>query len=130
MKAKEIGQSIIEMVFAIGILGLVLTGVVALVVKSSGGQTKTNLRDKAVMLGSMVIEEMVALSKNDPSVFWQKSDVEEGYKEGFEGFSYSIVFTDITSGNCTASTCVEVDVTVKWREKEEMSVSFSRFFQR
>ena len=129
---KNKGQSIVEMVFAIGILGLVLTGVVALIVKSIGGQTKTNARDKAVLLGSVIIEEMVALSKNDPGQFWQKNEVLEQVWPGFDNYLYSITYADVSAGgSCVpASRCTEMTVDISWQENETKTVSFSRYFSR
>ena len=63
---KNRGQSIVELIFAIVLVGLVLTGVVSLIVKSSGGQTEFGLKDKAVGLSKLVMEELVAESKNNP----------------------------------------------------------------
>ena len=129
---KNRGQSIVEMVFAIGILGLVLTGVVTLIVKSVGGQTKTNARDKAVLLASVIVEEMVALSKNNPAQFWQKNEVSGQVWPGFENYLYSITYADVsTGGSCVpASRCTEMTVDISWQENEIKTVSFSRYFSR
>jgi type II secretory pathway pseudopilin PulG len=124
------GQSIIELIFAIVVVGLVLTGVVSLVVKSSGGQTKSTARDRAVALSRIVMEEKVAESKNTPTTFWQKTSVSGGTKTGFSGYTYSVSYTDVTDGGCTSSTCVEVVVTVNWQEATAQSVVFRRFFTR
>jgi len=126
------GQSIIELVFAIVLIGLVLTGVVTLIVKSSGGQTKSTARDKAVTLSRIIMEERVAESKNNPTSFWSKTVVNSQSRSGFDGYTYSIRFEDSTGGDpCyTANRCVRVVVTVAWQEATAQSIEFRRFFSR
>jgi len=126
------GQSLLEIIFATVMVGLMLTGLVALITKSTGIQNKANRQDEAVTLSKIIMEEMVAMSKNDPSVFWQQTDRINQTRTGFGGFSYDIDFTAVaTGGNCTTlNRCTQVLVTVRWQEEEVKEVSFSRFFSR
>jgi len=122
------GQSIIELVFAIVLIGLVLTGVVSLIVKSSGGQTKSTARDKAVTLSRIAMETMVAESKNDPVAFWGRSGsmVCPGITEA--SYTCNISFVSVTDPPCTATTCRRVQVTINWQN--ESPITFERFFSR
>jgi len=131
---KAIGQSIIEVVFAVGVIGLVLTGVIALVIKSVNSNRKTMTRDKAVELANIVMEDLVAKQKNEPTNFWNLTDVSTTVWPDFDDrYTYEVDFTrDETSGSCSSvrANCVQVDVTVRWQAETSKSVTFSRFFRR
>ncbi len=131
-KSRIYGQSLLEIIFAVVMVGLMLTGLVALITKSTGVQNKSNRHDEAVTLSKIVMEEMVALSKNDPTVFWQQTDAVNQTRTGYGGFSYDVEYTPIGSGgDCTtAGRCTQVLVTVHWQEDVAQEVSFSRFFSR
>jgi len=126
------GQSLLEVVFAIVLVGLVLTGVVSLIVKSSASQTKSMVRDKAVALAKEIVERKVAESKNNPVDFWAKTDVEDQTETGYDGYTYDISHQDSTGGDAcfTTNRCVEMVVTVNWQEETSQSVEFRRFFSR
>ena len=131
---KNRGQSIVELIFSIVLVGLVLTGVVSLIVKSSGGQTESGLKDKAVGLSKIVMERIVAESKNSTSGFWSRSGnvVNSQFEPGYPGYLYAVNYSVVTDGgNCEGTTvrCMEVTVTVGWQGGEE-DVTFSRFFSR
>ena len=133
---KNRGQSIVELIFSIVLVGLVLTGVVSLIVKSSGGQTDSGLRDKAVNLSKLVMERIVADSKDSTSGFWSRSGnlVNSQSEDGYPGYLYAVNYTVDNLGNCDSSTdgrvrCITVTVTVGWQGGEE-DVTFSRFFSR
>ena len=130
---KNRGQSIVELIFAIVLVGLVLTGVVSLIVKSSGGQTESGLRDKAVNLSKLVMEGIVAESKNNPQGFWDRSgNVNDLTNDTYPGFVYAVNYNVVTDGeNCggTPVRCMRVTVTVSWQDGSE-DITFSRFFSR
>lgn len=130
---KNRGQSIVELIFAIVLVGLVLTGVVSLIVKSSGGQTESGLRDKAVNLSKLVMEGIVAESRNDSQTFWSKSGNYNSLENvEYPGFVYAVNYNVVTDEeNCGGGRvrCMEVTVTVGWQGGEE-DVTFSRFFSR
>jgi len=130
---KNRGQSIVELIFAIVLVGLVLTGVVSLIVKSSGGQTESGLKDKAVGLSKLVMEELVAESKNNPETFWLNNEnVNNLTNPAYPGFVYAVNYNVVTDEeNCGGGRvrCMEVTVTVGWQGGEE-DVTFSRFFSR
>lgn len=132
---KTIGQSIIEVVFAVGVIGLVLTGVISLVVKSVNSNSKTMTRDKAVELANIVMEGLVAKQKNSPATFWNLTDVSipQVWPDFDNRYKYEFDFTrNSTSGSCSVSriNCAQVDVTVSWQAETSKNVTFSRFFRR
>jgi len=133
---KNRGQSIVELIFSIVLVGLVLTGVVSLIVKSSGGQTESGLKDKAVGLSKIVMERIVADSKNPDSGFWSRNgnEVNSESEDGYPGYLYAVNYSVDNLGDCDSSTdgrvkCIEVTVTVGWQGGSE-DVTFSRFFSR
>lgn len=131
---KTIGQSIIEVVFAVGVIGLVLTGVISLVVKSVNSNSKTMTRDKAVELANIVMEDLVAKQKNDPATFWNLTNVSSQAWPNFDNrYTYEVNFTRKSiGGSCSAIrvNCTQVDVTVSWTAETSQSITFSRFFRR
>jgi len=131
---KTIGQSIIEVVFSVGVIGLVLTGVISLVVKSVNSNRKTMTRDKAVELANIVMEDLVAKQKNEPTSFWNLANVSTTVWPDFDDrYTYEVNFTENnTRGSCVSPRvdCAQVDVTVRWQAETSKSVTFSRFFRR
>ena len=132
---KIFGQGMIEVVFAVGVIGLVLTGVVSLVIKSVNSNSKTMTRDKAVELANIVMEDLVAKQKNDPAGFWSLTDISSPtpWPDFDNRYSYEIDFTeDSTNGSCASVRvdCATADVTVRWQAETSKSVTFSRFFRR
>ena len=66
---RERGQSVIEVVFSVGVLVLVLGGVTTLLIKSVSGRTEGFDRKKATELAEVVIEGLVAEKRNNPDSF-------------------------------------------------------------
>ena len=122
------GQSMIELIFAIVLIGLLLTGVVTLIVKSSGGQTKSTARDKAVNISKIVMEEMVAESKNNPVDFWARSGTSACTGVSETGYVCNINFIPVTDSPCTSSVCKRVEITISWQN--ESPIVFERLFSR
>lgn len=130
---KKMGQSVIEVIFAVAVVGIVLTGVVTLIIKSININTKSLSREKAVKMANLVMEELVAKQRGEPSDFWSLTDVSDQSLAGFDSYTYSVDFTNITSGgNCGVgrTNCAQVEVTVNWPGETTGEVSFSRFFRR
>lgn len=88
----------VELVFAVGVIVLVLTGVVVLLVKTMGSRTEGLERKKAVKVAEVVIENLVEEKTNKPADFWQLSSVEGQELDEFEGFVYSVGFTNVVNG--------------------------------
>ena len=114
MNRKERGQSLIEAVFAIGVIGLVLLGVASLLVRSINLRTRSQDRRVAMELGQLIVEEKVGWEKDDKIGFWEEANlnsIETDSRAGYEGYTYSVGYTivgtsaqspncDITKNNC------------------------------
>ncbi len=128
MKGIKKGQGVVEVVFSIGVVLLILSGVVILMVNTFGAKNKGFDRKKATQLAQMIIEEKVAERDNSPETFW--SNIENGVKEerltkedGFAGYFYNVTYIKIDDD----SGRVEVDV---WMDGRDEKVTFERFFGR
>ncbi len=126
MKNKK-GQSLIDVVFSIGIVVLVLTGVVVLIVSTAKVKGLAFEREKAVQLSQKIIDAEVKKTKDDPSGFWTlpKDDISSTDSD-FPGYSYDVdyvcVITGISSDKC------DVTFTVNWGDNQTLSVK--RLFSR
>lgn len=130
------GQGLVETIYAIGVLGLILTGVVILILMVVSSRKTDFDRGRATELGSLVMEEVVESSKSDPVNFWSLTNLTSKTKPEFVGYTYSVDFTNITGNvtypNCGVgiTDCTEVVVKVDWQGKNPQSVLFNRFFNR
>ena len=123
------GQSIIEMVFSIGVVALVVTASVILIVNAIGLKNSSFLRKKAADVAQSVMEDLVDKSKNSDT-FWNLTST----SGQTDSFSYSVSFTQVKSGNCNTGSvranwdCVDAVVEVNWGNNQELKVI--KFFQR
>lgn len=119
------GQSLIDVIFSIGILVLVLTGVVTLVVSTARVKRMAFERQKAVELSQLLIEDKVLESKNNLSAFWgggYSSDSKPVSSFGdFSGYSYSI-----EANGCDTQKC-NLIFNIEWADQ---SLSVERLFLR
>ncbi len=128
------GQSIVELVFAIGVVALVMTGVVILLVNSFGARNKSFDRKKAVELAEIVTEDLVSYSKNNYEAFWNRDsnppwDFSDQTKADFPDYVYRL--SHEWSNECTPVTdCARVNIKVIWQADEEKSIDFYRFFSK
>ncbi len=130
------GQSIVELVFAIGVVALVMTGVVILLVNSFGARNKSFDRKKAVELAEIVTEDLVDFSKNDYEAFWNRDsnppwDFGDQTNDAFPDYIYRL--SHEWSAECTPNTdCARVNIKVIWHAggEEEKSIDFYRFFSK
>lgn len=124
------GQSLVDMIFSVGIIILVLSGIVVLMVNSVSIKTKGFDRKTASRMAEVVMEGMVSAKADDPVGFFGKTvyatTVDKTLSE-FPGYSYSIGFGDYSG--CTPS-CVMVTVTVKWPGQTEQIFKLNRVFSR
>lgn len=122
---RESGQSLIDVIFSIGIVVLVLTGVVTLVVNITKVKTMAYERQRAIELSQLLIEDKLLESKNNLLVFWNGGYADDSKPVtafgDFSGYSYSIVPYD-----CDRSKCNLV-FTIEWADQ---SLSVERFFLR
>lgn len=128
------GQGIVESVFAVGILGLMLTGSVILILMGVNNRKVGFDRRKATELATLVTEELVAQSRSSPEDFWKLTKIGESKKDGFEGYTYLVNFTNIANDikypgcGVGVTDCAEVTIQVDWQGKEAQSLKFNRFF--
>lgn len=117
---------------ALGILGLVLSGVVVLIVMTLSNKKSSFDRRKATELGSMVMEELISRSQDDVYNFWKLKSSVGSTRVGFKGYSYSIGMTNITTGGCGIgkTDCAEVVIEVGFSGKTPQSIYLNRFFSK
>lgn len=114
------GQSLIDVIFSIGIVVLVLTGIIVLVVSTAKVKRMTFERQKAVELSQLLIEDKVLEIKNNSAIFWDgdKSNQSDKTYTGFDGYLYDVEYEN---GNCDTQKC-NIIFTVKWGNTQELSV--------
>ena len=134
MSNKRKGQGVIESVFAVGILMVVLTGAVMLITFGVNNRRVSFDRRKAMELATLVTEELVSNSQSDSENFWKfvYAKTTPQLKSGFEGYTYSIGFTNITTDGCGVgkTDCAEVVISIGWSGKETQTLHFNRFFSK
>ena len=130
------GQGVVESVFAIGVLGMLMGGAVILIIMGTSNRQVGFDRRKAMELVTILTEELIAKSQNDPEKFWLY-ETESGSKNGFPGYSYSIGYTNISGNldypNCGEAgkiNCAEVTIGIGWSGKNPQSLTVSRFFSK
>lgn len=124
MNKKNRGQGLIEVVFAMGILILVLTGVVVLIINTVGMKTRVFDRKKATEVAELVMESLVEEKTGSPETFWANFDSSSG-TEG--DYSYTVTYR-ADCGAAPAATCVTAIVTVSWAAGSSDTVEVSRYF--
>jgi hypothetical protein len=120
------GQSIVDMIFSIGIITLVLTGVVVLIVSTAKLKRISLERQKAVELSQLLIEKKTLYIKENKSDFWDNisslPDEINSNDSNFPGYSYDVVYSGCNSTSC------KVVFTVKWGDNQSLSVE--KFFSK
>lgn len=133
------GQGVVESVFAIGILGLLMGGAVVLIVMGFGNRQSSFNRRKALEMVTIITEELIAKSQNEPELFWQyeNNGAIGNTLNGYGGYTYSVGYTNISGNpsypNCGESgkiNCAEVTINIGWSGKNPQSMSVSRFFSK
>ena len=119
------GQSVLEVIFSIGIIALVVTGSISLIVNSISLRSKGFQRSVASDMANLVISDLVEQKRNNESSFWLLENKSEETLTNFEGFIYSI---DYNSTDLSCNDCTNVVVTVNWAEEGELKVN--RFFSK
>jgi len=69
-KLKQSGQTLVEAVFVFGVIGLVLSGLVASVIYSNRVARVSRDNSLAVKLAREKLEQLKSQAKNDPDAFW------------------------------------------------------------
>lgn len=126
------GQSMIEVVVAIGVMALTLVGVVALMAASAGIQNNQQRRQSATKLAEKVSEGLVNLRDTNPTAFWALTPAVAATDSDYLGYTYSVSYVpDNTCNNLPVVKCVNVTITVSWTgSKGTESFTLLRFFNR
>ena len=98
LKSKK-GQSLIEVVFSIGIIMVVMSGVVFLIIATLGAKTKSYDRKKAVEISQNVIEGMVQTKMSDGTSFWNITSpywVALGQNQVNGDYTYNVTVTQFS----------------------------------
>lgn len=137
------GQGIVEIIFSIGVITVVITGVVSLMVNVLKLRTNSLRRERAVEMSNVVVESLISKKALDEKgalsdhTFWGV-DVVNGVENGtivsgtlpeFEGYTYSIGFSQVVnSQNCKndSITCADAIINIFWDENNNYSMT--RFF--
>lgn len=130
---KRKAQGVVESIFSIGILGLLLSGAVVMVIMGISNRRSSFDRRKATELATIAMEDLIVRSQNSPEEFWSFNNVSGLSKDGFQGYSYSIGFTNVVDGvNCGVgkTDCAEVVVGIGWSGKNPQTLYFNRFFSK
>jgi hypothetical protein len=127
---KEKGQSLLEVIFSVGVLVMVITAVIALIVKTTGIKSMEFQRKKASEMSEVVIEVLVESKKNDAD-FWLLNDITSPQTvAGYDGYSYVVDFSPNYEGDCsdTEIECADVVVTINWGNNQTFTAK--RFFSK
>lgn len=123
---KNRGVSLIEIVFSVGVITLVLTGVAMLIVNVTNVKRKSAERQVAISLSHKLVEEKILELKNaNNSVeFWlNKKEEETGNFEGeFSNYRYLIKYQDCDNNIC------KIIFEIEWGNQEKLSIE--RLFSR
>ena len=122
---RQAGQSLIEIVFSIGIIALVVTASVILIVNAMGAKNNGFERKKATEMAEIVMEDLVSQKRNDSNNFWSLTTKAGETLPTFTGYNYSIGYN--TDG-ISCSDCVNTAVTINWGNDQILTVS--RFFSK
>ena len=110
------GQSLIDIIFSIGIIVLVLTGVVVLIVSTAKVKRIAFERQKAVELSQLLIEDEIATVKNNFNPLPKDGEGSDINTE-FSGYTYDVGYTcNVAITNCNAI------FTVKWGNNQNLTV--------
>lgn len=125
MKKTGKGQTLVEVIVAVGVIGLVLTGIV--LAASSGLKTSRVARERfeARRLASSKLEEVRNERNTDPASFFAESKAGSSFEEGPETIEGNLASYERTvSYDYTADGDeVEVTVEVEWGSDPTFSVS-------
>lgn len=126
------GQGIMEGVFAIGIIGLIMSGVAVLILMTLSSSKSSFDRRKATELGATVMEELISRSQSDTENFWKLESSANNTRNGYGGYFYNIGMTNITVNGCGVgkTDCAEVVVEVGFSGRSAQSIYLNRFFSK
>ena len=127
---RQKGQSLVEVIFSIGILVLVIAAVIDLVVKTTGIKSMELQRKKASDMSEVVVENLLEEEKNNPSAFWQLVDIGRTTIADYDGYSYTVDFDWNKDGGCSdiEKECANAVITINWGDGDGQTFTVERFF--
>lgn len=139
MKNRQRGQSILEVVFSIGLISLVTGGVAMLVSATLQNKSREVDKRKMVEMSEMIMENVVNEKMNNALSFWDSnSSFWQAYgvsrtlpSNNYRFFMYSANITQDTRTGCSSSTweCATVVVNVGDSRSGDTQ-TFNRFFSK
>jgi type II secretory pathway pseudopilin PulG len=135
MKNKQRGQSIIEMVFAVGVIVMVITGIVTLMVSNVNSKNRGFDRKKATEIAQAIIENLVQQKKTDPSSFWSSigsPSVNLPVDCNSNAYQCDVILERDWSPKCDGAevNCARATVNVGWSGAMNQVVTLNRFFSK
>jgi hypothetical protein len=130
MKNRNLGQSIVELVFAIGIIVLVVTGVVALIVSNINSKSRGFDRKKATELAQIVMEDLLQKKKNDSLIFWTLDMNKIGLPSACSPPNNYVCLVTLSSPSVPCTDCVNAKVSIGWSGSGTQIVEFNRLFSK
>jgi hypothetical protein len=138
---RAVGQSLIEVIFSVGVIVLVLTAVISLMISSLHSRTTGYDRKKADEMGQKVVEQLVEEKDQDPADFWDVGSsfwtANNGISQtmgGYDGYNYVIGFIPVTNigTSCPPSPiiCANATINVGYSGNNGDNVIFTRFFSK
>lgn len=126
------GNTLVEAVFGIAVIALALSGVVSLAVKSLGVKTKVYDKKRSVELAGIVMETITADRVSRPESFWSLTNLSGQTYVGFDGYTYSVDYENVTTNGCGVgkTDCANVTVRVMWQSDASQYSEFVKFFTR
>ncbi len=128
IKKNQKGQSMVEMVFAITVVALVITGAVVLIANSIGVKSRTFDRKKAMEMAEIVMEDLIDQKKNNSTYFWEKNIKTGETLPNFSGYSYDVGYSEYNGNGCDINECVTAIITVNWADGKNIKVN--KFFSK
>ncbi len=125
------GSGVVEIIFSIGVIAVVIVGVVTLVVNVMSTKSKSLKRKMAIDLSEIVVENLLQKKKNSFNEFWSLNSIGETSMPGFEGYVYTVGFTEVSGVGCSdgINDCANAVINIMW-DGGESSMSVTRFFSR
>ena len=122
------GQSLVELIFAVGVVAVVITGVMILMVNTISSKNKGFDRSKATELADVVMEGLVNQKINDPVNFWNLENKIGQTDPNFSGFKYSVGFSGWDCLWTGRNDCANATVNVGWGDSQ--AAVLQRFFSK
>jgi hypothetical protein len=133
---KQLGQSVVELVFAMALLILFLTGAVVALLMAVGARGESLARKKAARLAEIIMETKTGDKLNGGDTFWNSLSTPISgvpWTDEYEGYTYSIGYSrvegdDYPTCKVDLSNCVDVTVTVNWIRDKTNKLELKKFF--